>query len=84
MKLLNKIKGLTLTYIHVNMLAWKVSTYTYMDQKKKRMNLYCIKCLKVKNNNNIEIKHEIDGSINLCSDFIDCVFKILQILVKKN
>ena len=35
MKLLNKIKGLTLTYIHVNMLAWKVSTYTYMDQKKK-------------------------------------------------
>ena len=83
MKLLNKIKGLTLTYSHVNMLAWKVSTYTYMD-KKKKMNLYCIKCLKVTNNNNIEIKHEIDGSINLCSDFIDYVFKILQILVKKN
>ena len=39
MKLLNKIKGLTLTYSHANMLAWKVSTYTYMDKKKKNESL---------------------------------------------
>ena len=36
------------------------------------MNLYCIKFVI---NNNIEIKHEIDGKVNVYSYCADCGFK---------
>ena len=39
------------------------------------MNLYCIKCLKFTNNNNIEIKHEKDGKLNVYFNCIECGFK---------
>ena len=39
------------------------------------MNRCCIKCVKFKNNNNIKVKLEIDGKINLYSHYIDCRFK---------
>ena len=35
------------------------------------MNLYCIKCLEVRNNNNIKTKREIDGKVNLHSCSFD-------------
>ena len=39
------------------------------------MNLYCIKCLIFKKNNNITTKRDIDEKINLYSRCIDCGFK---------
>ena len=38
------------------------------------MNVYCIKCLKF-TNNNIKMKHEIDGKIDLYVHCIECGFK---------
>ena len=39
------------------------------------MNHCCIKRAKFKSNNNIKVKLEIDGKINLYSHYIDCGFK---------
>ena len=52
------------------------------------MNLYCIKYLVFTKNNDIKIKHKIDGKINLHSRCIvprcTAVLKNLQLLMKKN
>ena len=47
------------------------------------MNLFCNECLKVTHNNNIEIKHEIDGKINLYYDCINCGFTKFATIDKK-
>ena len=39
------------------------------------MNLYCIKCLMIKKNKNIKIKHKTVEKINLHSRCTDCGFK---------
>ena len=39
------------------------------------MNLYCIKCLMIKKNKNIKIKHKTVEKINLHSRCIGCGFK---------
>ena len=42
------------------------------------MNLYCFKCSKFTNKNEIKIKREIDGKINLYSNCINCGFNKFQ------
>ena len=42
------------------------------------MNLYCIKCLKFTNSDNVEIKHEVDGKINLHSYCFECGFENVE------
>ena len=48
------------------------------------MNLYCIKCLKCTNNNNIRIKDEINREINLYSQGIDCVVTKFETIEEKD
>ena len=48
------------------------------------MNLYCIKCLKFTNNNNIRIKDEINREINLYSQGIDCVVTKFETIEEKD
>ena len=36
----------------------------------KKMNIYCIKCLRVTNDNNIDIKRKINEKINL---YFNCI-----------
>ena len=39
------------------------------------MNLYCVKYVKFTNSNNIKMKGEMDGKINLyCIDLLHCKF----------
>ena len=47
------------------------------------MNLYCIKCLIFTKRRNFEIKHKIDGNINLYSRCIDFGFKKLETIDKE-
>ena len=47
------------------------------------MNLYCIKCLTFTKNNNIQVKHEIDGKINIYSGYAGCGFKKLLTIDEK-
>ena len=47
------------------------------------MNLYYIRCSVVTNNKSIEKKCELDGKIIfILTVFIDCIIKILQVLMK--
>ena len=47
------------------------------------MNLYSIRCSKFTKNNNIAIKHKIDGKINFYFCCIDCGFKKLDTIDKE-
>ena len=47
-------------------------TKLYMKNQQHKMNLYCLQCTKFTNNNDIKVKHEIDGKISIYYLFIDC------------
>ena len=48
------------------------------------MSLCCIKFVMLTNNKNIKTKRKADEKINLYSRCIDCGFKNLQILMRKD
>ena len=47
-----------------------------------KINLYCIKCSTFSKDNNIKIKHKVDGKINIFSHCIDYGLISLKLLVK--
>ena len=47
------------------------------------MNLYCLKYLMFTKNNNIKVKHDIDGKFNLYSPCNDFSFKKFAIIDKE-
>ena len=61
-KLLNKMKELITIYKKFININKTIFVCIYKMNKINTIDLYCIKCLKLKNNSsNIKIKHEIDG-----------------------
>ena len=46
------------------------------------MNFYSIKCLKFTKNNNIKVKREINGKMEIDSHFNDCSFKKIATIYK--
>ena len=50
----------------------------YIKKQQDAMNLYYIKCSKFSSNKVINIKHEIDGKINLDSYCINASFKMFE------
>ena len=47
------------------------------------MNLHCIKCLMFTKNNNIKLKREIGGKVNIYSRCIGCGFKKFAAIIKE-
>ena len=64
MKLLNKMKKMINIEIEIQINIWVY-----------KMSLYWTKCSGFLSNGDVDIKHEIDGKINLNFYCIDCIFK---------
>ena len=65
--------------------AWYIQTYWWDKNTKsiKKINFCSTWCPKFTKNNNIKIKPEADGKINLFSCCIDCGFKKFKLYEKQ-